>query len=56
MMRDKFMLFDRRVLAHDSVNWSHHALVSSGLMAIHDDERLLPVVVSFDEKSSRTAW
>lgn len=50
-MHDKFALFGRRISAHGSINWSHHAPVSSGLMVIHDDETLLsPVVMSFDKK------
>lgn len=38
MMHNKFAIFDRRVLVHESVNWTHHALISGDPLTVQDDE------------------
>lgn len=48
MLHDKYLVLDRRVVVHGNVNWSMHAMVSSGTVIVLDDPRALLVLAGFE--------
>ncbi|GAB9473477.1 hypothetical protein Gpo141_00010627 [Globisporangium polare] len=46
MMHHKYVVVDERVAMHGSVNFSHHALGSAGIVTIHDDRRMLDPLIA----------
>lgn len=50
---DKFLVVDKTIFAQGSANWSEHAMISSGLVTVHDDKRATVLVEHAFEKTAR---
>ncbi|GAB9469700.1 hypothetical protein Gpo141_00006970 [Globisporangium polare] len=54
-MHHKYVVVDERVTMHGSVSFYHHALVSAGIIAIHDDRGMVdPPVAGLGHLSDKT--